>query len=45
LLKISPYLAQEVRTILDENKAERHIRGGQATKIKYSNISHSINNK
>lgn len=35
LQKISPYLAAEVRTILDENKAERHIRGGMATKLKY----------
>jgi len=26
----------EVREILDENKAERHIRGGMATKLKYS---------
>lgn len=35
LLKISPSLAAEVRAILDENKAERHIRGGMATKRKY----------
>ena len=35
LLKINPRLAEEVRKILDENKAERHIRGGMATKIKY----------
>lgn len=35
LQKISPYLAKEVRSILDENKAERHIRGGMATKMKY----------
>lgn len=35
LLKISPYLAAEVRAILNENKAERHIRGGMATKLKY----------
>lgn len=35
LLKINPSLAQEVRIILDENKAERHIRGGMATKKKY----------
>ena len=32
LLKINPALAAEVRVILDENKAERHIRGGIATK-------------
>ncbi len=36
LLEISPTLALEVRKILDENKAERHIRGGMATKLKYS---------
>lgn len=35
LRKINPSLAKEVRLILDENKAERHIRGGMATKIKY----------
>ena len=34
LLKINPILAHEVREILDENKAERHIRGGMATKLK-----------
>ncbi len=36
LKKINPRLAQEVRIILDENKAERHLRGGMATKLKYS---------
>ena len=36
LLKINPVLAHEVREILNENKAERHIRGGMATKLKYS---------
>ena len=35
MLKINPSLANEVRIILDENKAERHIRGGMATKLKY----------
>ena len=35
LIKINPILAKEVREILDENKAERHIRGGMATKLKY----------
>ena len=38
LLKINPILAKEVREILDENKAERHIRGGMATKLKYEHI-------
>ncbi len=36
LKKINPRLAKEVRIILDENKAERHLRGGLATKLKYS---------
>ena len=35
LLKINPILAKEVREILNENKAERHLRGGMATKLKY----------
>ena len=38
LIKINPSLAKEVREILDENKAERHIRGGMATKLKYSKM-------
>ena len=37
LQKINPVLAIQVRKILDENKAERHIRGGLATKRKYIN--------
>lgn len=37
LKKINPVLAIQVRKILDENKAERHIRGGLATKRKYIN--------
>ncbi len=42
LLKINPILAHEVRQILDENKAERHIRGGLATKMKYSHHEEAI---
>lgn len=38
LVKINPSLAKEVRKILDENKSERHIRGGMATKLKYSQM-------
>ena len=41
LLKINPELAREVREILDENKSERHIRGGMATKMKYLNLKKS----
>lgn len=35
---INPNLANKVRTVLNENKAERHIRGGMATKQKYKDI-------
>ena len=28
-------LYSQVRKVLDENKAQRHIRGGMATKLKY----------
>lgn len=38
IVKINPALAVEVRQILDENKAERHIRGGMATKLKYEHM-------
>lgn len=36
LEKINHALAIEVREVLNENKAERHIRGGMATKLKYT---------
>lgn len=35
LLEINAALAQDVKEVLDENKSERHIRGGMATKEKY----------
>ncbi len=35
LQRISPQLANEARKVLEENKQERHIRGGMATKQKY----------
>lgn len=38
LKAINPALYKDVRKILDENKAERHIRGGIATKEKYENL-------
>lgn len=31
-------LAKKVKKVLDHNKAERHIRGGEATKKKYGNL-------
>ena len=33
-------LYDQVRHVLDENKAQRHIRGGLATKLKYSKPTH-----
>lgn len=35
LMQIDPSLATEARSVLDVNKSERHIRGGQATREKY----------
>lgn len=39
LLEINPGLAAQVKTVLDNNKAERHIRGGLATKEKYQHTT------
>lgn len=35
LQHISPGLAGEVRKVLQKNKEERHLRGGEATRVKY----------
>ena len=35
LNRVRPELANNVRNVLEENKAERHIRGGEATRAKY----------
>ena len=35
LSKINSQIAMEIKAILNYNKAERHIRGGKATKIKF----------
>ncbi|MEA4902706.1 sporulation transcriptional regulator SpoIIID [Desulfitobacterium sp.] len=35
---INEKLAMEVKQILESNKAERHIRGGEATRKKYQEI-------
>ena len=39
LARINPSLAAEAKKLLDTNKAERHIRGGIATKNKYKSTS------
>lgn len=41
---INPTLAAQVRKVLDVNKAERHIRGGLATREKYLGILYDNNN-
>ncbi len=35
LAALDPLLAKQVRSVLDKNKEERHIRGGMATYRKY----------
>ena len=35
LCKINPALHKEAQRVLEQNKAERHIRGGMATREKY----------
>ena len=35
LPKINPGIWEEVKKVLEQNKAERHIRGGRATRNKY----------
>ncbi|MFY9213565.1 MAG: sporulation transcriptional regulator SpoIIID [Tissierellaceae bacterium] len=39
LPKINPLIAAMVKDVLERNKAERHIRGGEATKLKYKAMS------
>ncbi len=38
LPKIDPQIASEVRGVLMANKAERHIRGGEATRLLYRRL-------
>ena len=35
LRRVNPGLHRQVRALLQENKAQRHIRGGEATRQKY----------
>jgi len=39
---INKKMANKVRVVLEENKAERHIRGGEATRKKYKNVKASL---
>ncbi|MPW26989.1 sporulation transcriptional regulator SpoIIID [Alkalibaculum sp. M08DMB] len=36
---INPNLYERARTVLNTNKAERHLRGGMATQIKYKKLA------
>ena len=38
LSALDPAMYEVVRSVLEENKAERHLRGGEATKRKYQMI-------
>jgi len=37
--------ANRVRVILEQNKAERHIRGGEATRKKYKDVKDGNDNE
>ena len=39
LRKLNPIIYKKVKAVLDVNKAQRHIRGGLATKNKYLHLS------
>ena len=45
LKKINPELHSQVKRILEVNKQERHLRGGEATKQKFLHAKERINNK
>lgn len=42
LLKLNPQLYREVKSVLEHNKAQRHIRGGMATREKYQHHKKSV---
>ena len=42
LKRINPSLYEEIEKLLWENKSERHIRGGEATRQKYASKKYSI---
>lgn len=44
LKKINPALYTEVKPVLDKNKAERHLRGGEATRVKYLKMAEKMYN-
>ena len=42
LREVDRMLYLKVKDVLDENKTERHIRGGMATKMKYESMKKSL---
>ena len=44
LPQCNQFLYRQVRYILDDNKAQRHIRGGMATKMKYEQVKNKTQN-
>ena len=40
LPELNHELYEEVKKVLETNKAERHLRGGEATKQKYAHMPH-----
>lgn len=42
LESINPLLYEEVKKVLEKNKAERHIRGGRATHMKYKSEKEEV---
>ncbi len=42
LKNISPALYHEVGLVLEQNKQERHMRGGEATKLKYLQLKEHV---
>ncbi len=43
LEKINPTLSRLVKEVLEKNKSERHIRGGEATREKYKSLKAEFN--
>ena len=42
LAHVNPLLYQMARKVLEVNKSERHLRGGEATRIKYLHQKQSV---
>lgn len=42
---INKKLSSRVRVVLEQNKAERHIRGGEATRKKYKEVKNNNENE